>query len=263
MSDNENIYDISYTIPGYKDTFESMGITVKSVKMPTFEDISKIIEKVSNKKFDLSEYEDTGEYVIGSIKDLIPKKYSWIYSTTYWVSTIYDKYPQDNGDQSDVAFFIDTLGNVCNADECEIMVGAGIRPLVTIENKNIIYPFRIESKTDGNGSIEVIDMAYADDLITFKVSPKKGYKLYSLKLTDSTGKSVSYKEDEIINNSDGTVSVNSFTMPSNDVTIEATFKSTVKNPKTGVTTPIIGLIIVLFVSVIVLVILDKRRMRIN
>ena len=47
-----------------------------------------------------------------------------------------------------------------------------------------------------------------------------------------------YEEEELIKNDDGTISVNSFVMPSSDVRIVAKFKETIVNPKTGVSIPI-------------------------
>lgn len=266
--DSNKIYDIGYDIIGYKNTLDDMGIDVVSVKMPSLEDIDRVIRKTSGKTIPISTWinktvdpstDNIEEYLIlGDLKDYITSKYDWLYSTTYWLRTIRRTSDDMTNKYDDDAFFIDTLGYLCTGDDCQI-VGAGTRPVVTIKNENIIYPYNIEKKTDGNGSIEVVKSAYADEVITFRVTPKKDFKLVELKITDTSGKTVSFKEDQIIKNSDGTISINSFTMPSSDVLIEAVFKTTITNPDTGVNYPLLGIIILLSICVGMIIYTEKNQ----
>ena len=110
-------------------------------------------------------------------------------------------------------------------------IGNGIRPLVTISNANVRYS--IKTETDGNGTIEVVDSSLGGEEIRFKVTSKKGYKLSSIVIKTDAEEIVVFKEGEIINNPDGTVSIdkNKFTMPFENVTIQA--KWTTENPHTG------------------------------
>ena len=80
-------------------------------------------------------------------------------------------------------------------------------------------PFYAETKTDGNGTITTTKTtADSGDLVEFTITPKEGYKLENVKVTDSNGNVVVFKEYK-------------FTMPSADVLIEVTFA--VDNPITA------------------------------
>lgn len=70
--------------------------------------------------------------------------------------------------------------------------------------------YDIETKTDGNGSVEVVNTSKADEEINFVVTPEEGYVLGEVKVTDSAGNVVIFKD-------------NTFTMPSSDVLIEVKF----------------------------------------
>lgn len=95
-------------------------------------------------------------------------------------------------------------------------------------------PYNIETKTDDNGSIEVISEAIYGDMITFNVRARSGYRLSTLTVTNSSLETVTFTEDELILNEDGTFSLsrNSFKMPSSDVEINATFEKIPENPNT-------------------------------
>lgn len=81
---------------------------------------------------------------------------------------------------------------------------------------NIIH--NVYTKTDGNGSIEVNKVeAEWGDAIEFTITPKEGYVLGVVKVTDSDGNTMEFTDYK-------------FTMPNADVIIEATFY--VKNPET-------------------------------
>lgn len=71
-------------------------------------------------------------------------------------------------------------------------------------------PYEIFTKTDGNGSVTAVGKSLSGKEITFVVKPKEGYLLDNVKVTDSYGNVITFTDY-------------TFTMPSADVTIEATF----------------------------------------
>ena len=153
----------------------------------------------------------TGIYIFGSIKEYVPEDYSWIWQTTYWTSTSSENY------ESSLNYFVDTLGNLCGAGSCDSAIGAGIRPVIEISATDLIY--NIQTKTDGNGTIESTHIkAGKGEIIKFVITPKEGYVLSEVKVTDETGNVIKFTE-------------NTFTMPESNVLIEATF--TVENPDTS------------------------------
>lgn len=89
-----------------------------------------------------------------------------------------------------------------------------------IMQKYVPY-FNVTEKTDGNGTI-VIAKPTADsgEEVTFTVEPKEGYVLDEVKVTDANGNVVVFTDY-------------TFTMPSADVTIEATFIKEVDNSETS------------------------------
>lgn len=89
---------------------------------------------------------------------------------------------------------------------------------------------KVETKTDGNGTIEATKVnANWGDEVKFTVTPNSGFVLSEVKVTDSEGNIVIFTD-------------NTFTMPNADVLIEASFK--VENPET-----------VAFISILVFVVL--------
>ena len=136
-------------------------------------------------------------------------------------------------------------------------IGNGVRPVITLSVNNIIDPFKITTETEGKGTVEVVNSAYADDQITFRAIPEKNYKIKYVIVTDKMGNSVTFKEDQLIQNSDGTISINSFTMPSSDVLIKVGFE--IINPKTGVSRPVAALLFGLLISGIAYYSLMKKE----
>jgi len=71
--------------------------------------------------------------------------------------------------------------------------------------------YLVETKTDGNGEVKASRVRANDgDAIEFTVTPKEGYVLGEVKVTDANGNVLTFTDYK-------------FTMPSADVTIEATF----------------------------------------
>lgn len=117
-------------------------------------------------------------------------------------------------------YFVDTLGNICAEYDCPMAVGAGVRPHVTMSANQIEYVYAIETKTDGNGIVKSAKyQAQNGEVVSFSIVPNKGYVLKEVKVTDLFGNTLIFTDNE-------------FTMPSSDVTIEATFIKEEKNPET-------------------------------
>ena len=82
------------------------------------------------------------------------------------------------------------------------------------------YPFLINKNIQGEGNIEATyDTAWEGTTVKFTVEPKPGYVLGEVKVTDANGNVVIFTDY-------------TFTMPSADVTIEATFIPINPNTKT-------------------------------
>lgn len=92
----------------------------------------------------------------------------------------------------------------------------------------LTYPFKVLVKESIGGNISSKkNEAYGGDTIEFIVTPEKGYVLGEIKVTDAYGNVIYFKD-------------NKFTMPSADVTIEATFIA--KNPNTNAQSIILSII---------------------
>lgn len=106
---------------------------------------------------------------------------------------------------------------------------------------NLIH--EVLTKTDGNGTITATKVnAYWGDAVEFTITPKEGYVLSEVVVTDANGNVITFTDYK-------------FTMPNADVTIEATFS--VANPETyafiGIT------LVVLLVAGIMFVINRKHK----
>lgn len=127
--------------------------------------------------------------------------------------------------------FIITGGNynfmVNNVDEsseyCTIAPHSSTRTAPAIKcykhwQKVYYIPLNISTKVEGKGKIEVVNSARNGEEVTFKITPEEGYVLGVVKVTDANGNVLTFTS-------------NTFTMPSSDVTIEATFIP--ENPETS------------------------------
>ena len=217
--------DFYYYLSYYKSTLEELGVYAELVDMLTVKEINELVYKTSGEYLPLAKwaaewdwsdsqysdgYNDT-YLILGSIKEYTKEEYSWIWGTTYWTKTA----TEDHGQ----IYFVDTLGNLCLTYSCNGVLGAGIRPVVTIATSEIKY--NIITKTDGNGTITPSkNFSSSGEDVTFTVTPNKGYVLGEVKVTDSAGNIIIFTDY-------------TFTMPSADVTIEAHFTKVVPNPPTS------------------------------
>ena len=241
-------YFVNVYLADYKTNLNNMGYSVSNVDMIDMQEIKNLVHAITNRDLPLKEWydnsfgldptleEDFNEYVyLGDLKQYLSDDYKWIWNTTYWTKTFAGNGFTDS--TSLPVYFVSTAGDICYSySSCTGIPRAGIRPVVTIAMNNVIDPFNITTETEGSGSVEVVNKAMADEQITFRAIPEKNYKIKYVIVTDKLGNSVTFKEDQLIQNNDGTISINSFTMPSSDVLIKVGFE--LINPKTGVSNPI-------------------------
>ena len=271
VQENTNFYDYDMTYGGpysilqiYKNELEISNYTITEINMLSVSELDRIINKISQKSLPLKEWGDNLEIVqgqyenngiiygteihFGDLKPYIPNDYKWLYSTTYWNSTAY-KLPSNPSIAVPKNYYVFTAeqGKLCGAGFAlcapETAIGCGVRPVITIPNE---LQYLIKTKTDGNGSIEVIDSSLGGEEIKFKITTNTGYKLDKLIITTDSGEKVEFDDGEIIKNADGTISIdkNKFTMPFDNVTIEAKWVLDIINPKTGSACMVIILVIV-------------------
>jgi len=266
----DNGIGISRPLYNYWKELTMMGYLVNDISLLPVSELNSIAKKVSNEELPLEEWgqninisnSSLSEITFGNLKPYIPKNYSWLYSTTYWNNTIFaNSVPGLYGNSYYV--FTAEQGKLCGAgfQACAptTTLGCGIRPVITIPTNELQYI--INTKTDGNGTIEVVDNALGNETIQFKTTSKKGYKLKSIVITTDSGEKVEFSEGEIINNNDGTISIdkNKFTMPFENVTIEAKWGIDLLNPKTSPIAIKIILSIVLITYLGTFIIKQKKR----
>lgn len=107
-------------------------------------------------------------------------------------------------------------------------------------------PFNIVTKTDGNGTVTATQkQADSGEEVEFEVKPNEGYVLGEVKVIDKDGNVIIFTDYK-------------FTMPSADVTIEATFNKIEKNPETA------DILITLFILTTIIsigfIIKNKKKM---
>ena len=256
----------------YEDYLINEGFDVSSVDMITIKEINNLVNKLTDKNLPLSEWyelslnteqvddDDSKYYNLGNLKEYLSNDYKWLWDTSYWTRTAVGNI--NNDEELKNAYFVSTTGEICfSASNCFSGIPrAGIRPVVTISSKDIKY--NIRTKTDGKGTIEVIDTALGGESISFRVSAKKGLKLAGLIIKTDSGEVVEFSEEDLTTNSDGTISIstNKFTMPYENVLIEARWILDILNPKTGAKFLLIIFVlsITIFLSIKVLKIKKKN-----
>ncbi len=269
---NIEFIDDSYIVGylyDYKDQLNDMGYDVSSVDMLNISNLDNLIYSISKKHLPLSQWlsneispteEDGTSYSnIGDLKQFVSDDYKWIWNTSYWLKTLAGNYTSSSNEGSDFAYFVSSSGDICmSSTNCGGIPRAGLRPTVTIAKDNIKY--NIRTKTDGNGTIEVIDRAAGGEVISFKVSAKKGLKLAGLTVTTDSQEKVQFNEEDLTTNKDGTVSIstNKFTMPYENVTIEARWATTI-NPLTVSSIFIFFLILIASVCIIFKIYTKKKE----
>lgn len=253
---------VSLLLQQYKDELATKGYEVKDVNMLTLDDINTIVKKADKSIPYADWYNHTREIVpphfeFGSLKDFISQKEEFLYGTTYWIRTGYDR-SANSGNMigTDNIVFVNTNGGVCGSgiitgtyynNNCQTFLhlqtslGAGLRPLVSISPNELQY--LIQTDSNGGGNIEVVETSLGGEKIQFKISTNRGYKLGSIIVKTDSGEEVEFSEDEITVGEGEIISIstNKFTMPFENITIQARFKpeNIITNPKTGASVLII------------------------
>lgn len=227
-----------YDLNDYLYYLSSKGITADNINILSVKEINNIVYNITNSYLPLEEWGDSFEekngyydinynyYILGSIKEYLPEEgYEWLYATTYWTRTV-------RGTNDERFYFVDSLGNLCSMYGCSIALGAGIRPVIEI-SKDIIN-YNLTTETNNNGTIEIASDIEAGNTIVLNATPKKGYKLAKLIVKTESGTTIEVKGEDIIENNDGTISINPelFTMPLENIVVQAMWE--IINPKTGV-----------------------------
>ena len=252
LVEGKNVYNI---INSYKELLSANGYDVNDITLLTLDEVNDVI-KSNDKTVSYSDWYDSainrvntfGEFVF--LQDYLPEKHNFLYNTTYWIRTGYNPQPTAVGNNLDYyrneyVLFIDSKGGVCesgfNITGSRTICGAtmygylsklgcGVRPVIVIPNELL---YIIKTVTDGNGTIDVIENSLGGERISFKVNAKRGYNLMKLVITTDSGEVVEFEDGDILGVSDGIVSIdgNKFTMPFENVTIEAKWKQEVEeNP---------------------------------
>ena len=223
--------EFEYPLYNYKLYLKDLGFDISNIDILTVSEIDDLIFNISGQNLPLAKWGEetevekmhTGIYIFGSIKEYVPETYSWIWSTTYWTSTSSQDY------ESSLNYFIDTLGNLCGAGSCDDAIGAGLRPVITMNANDLIY--NIKTKTDGNGTITSTHIeAGKGEVVKFTITPNEGYVPSEVRVTDEEGNVITFTE-------------NTFTMPEANVLIEATF--IVENSDTSTSNLLIALILII------------------
>ena len=107
-----------------------------------------------------------------------------------------------------------------------------------------LYHAIVPKITEGQGNIEVASKGKPGEPVTFVVTPDEGYTLGIIKVTTADGEVLTFTD-------------NTFTMPTSDVTIEATFLAA--NPKTADIAISIILMVALATGLIAL--LERKRLK--
>ena len=92
--------------------------------------------------------------------------------------------------------------------------------------------YEIKSNITGDGKIEVVSKAKKGDEVTFKLTALNGTTITKLVVKDSDGNTIKYTSVSEDKDGNTIISINKFTMPEKNITIEATFE-VVKVPITG------------------------------
>jgi hypothetical protein len=165
---DENTYDVyftnddyyyDYVLEDYEEFLQDNNVFPNGLYMLGLDDIKTLIYRLTNRQIPLrswfenqrvallfdNEYTYRSIIVLGDLKEYVPAGYEWIYSTTYWTKTNANtaglNYYENNDDINmyEHGYFVDTLGLICSKFGCESAVGAGIRPVIRMDDMFLDY----------------------------------------------------------------------------------------------------------------------------
>ena len=265
------------TLKVYKDMLELSDIEVRKIDIITLDEINSVVKK-NNKKIPYAEWKslaisdrtNSSHLEFAFLNDYLTSEQRFLYNTTYWIRSGYNTSPHPSLESPEFArneyvLFVDSNGGICEGgftvngrtsicgtdyNSYISKLGCGIRPVITISNE---LEYLIKTEIDDNGKIEVVKNSLGGETIQFKISANKGYKLGSIVIKTDSGEEVEFSKGEITKNDDGSFSLdkNKFTMPFENVTIQAKFEleNILKNPETGAKLLFIILILVASIGI--------------
>lgn len=172
--DYGNVRGITKPLYTYKYLLEKMGYSINDISLLSVSELDDIVYKISNKNLPLKEWGENYDVInhaysgvsiqatFGDLKPFISKEYSWLYSTTYWNSTVFnDSSPPHHSTYRNTYFvFTAEQGKLCGAgfQTCapETTLGCGVRPVITINSEDIVEPPRTIINNPQTGGIAVL-----------------------------------------------------------------------------------------------------------
>ena len=138
-------------------------------------------------------------------------------------------------------------GGVCTIISSFTAHDNGCQAQIRHKVYRIVYDIKTKIK-EGKGRVEVVPNSHEGEGVTFKVIPEEGYVLGEVKVTDTNGNVVTFHEY-------------TFTMPSADVTIEASFVKTVEKENPETKDIAISLLFIVFILSTGIIIYNKKRLK--
>lgn len=172
--DYGNVRGITKPLYTYKYLLEKMGYSINDISLLSISELDDIVYKISNKNLPLKEWGENYDVInygygnsaikatFGDLKPFISKDYSWLYSTTYWNSTVFnDSMPSQHSTYRNTYFvFTAEQGKLCGAgfQTCapETTLGCGVRPVITVNTEDIVEPPRTIINNPQTGGIAVL-----------------------------------------------------------------------------------------------------------
>ena len=173
--DYGNYRGITKPLYTYKYLLEKMGYSINDISLLSISELDGIVYKTSNKNLPLKEWGENYDVInagynnsaiqatFGDLKPFISKDYSWLYSTTYWNSTVFNDSnnpPHHYTYRNTYFVFTAEQGKLCGAgfQTCapETTLGCGIRPVITINSEDIVEPPRTIINNPQTGGIAVL-----------------------------------------------------------------------------------------------------------
>lgn len=218
-------------LTGYQNELNDLGFEVSDISYLPLSYLNVLSLKLSKQSLPYKKWSDEAEYTIsdehnsswflkadyGNIKDFIPKEYSWLYGTTYWLGTYLNSNMTGKGR---FYIFMAEQGKICGAgtDYCasQTSIGCGIRPVITVKKQSMEY--LIHSIHSCGMVIPSVENAKPGDVVSYSV---KSDKECHVSVRTSSGKEIESKN-------------NQFIMPDESVELETICSNnTIINPKTG------------------------------
>ncbi len=121
---------------------------------------------------------------------------------------------KSEAEKSTLGESLDPTGGRRDANRAPSNFGFRLYPYILIK---LNLDYAVETKVEGQGEIKVISRSASGGEVTFEITPKPGYVLSEVKVTDALGNIITFTDYK-------------FTMPSSDVLIEVKFVP--ENPNT-------------------------------